>query len=67
MQTQPTPEIFYLDVTGANGTPFRFALTPSGKPYRQEDDPDAPMVGKVMYFDRRYPAAPGVDTPKEAS
>jgi hypothetical protein len=58
MTEQTTPETFYLDVIAANGTPFRFVLTPSARPYRRGDDPDAPMVGKVMYYDRHFTYQP---------
>jgi hypothetical protein len=39
-----TPTTFHLDVTGANGTPFRFVLRPIGS------DGDA----TVRHYDRRY-------------
>ncbi len=40
-----TPTTFHLDVTGANGTPFRFVLTP---------DDDNPARSSIRYHDRRY-------------
>lgn len=59
MSEKTNPETFILDATGANGTPFRFILTPSAKPWGREADPDAPMVGSVQYLDRRYTLKPG--------
>ena len=44
--TEPIiPTTFHLDVTGANGTPFRFVLTP---------DDDNPAKSLVRYYNRRY-------------
>jgi hypothetical protein len=39
------PETFVMDITGGNGTPFRFIYWPSTQ--------------IVVYFDRRYPTKPG--------
>lgn len=44
MQQQP-PGTFLLDVTGANGTPFRFVATPAD--------------GALRYYDRRHTLAEG--------
>lgn len=49
-----TPTTFIYDIIGQNGTPFRFILTPAARPWKKKDNPAAPMIGSVRYFDRRY-------------
>lgn len=44
MEKQPDPATFTLDVTGANGTPFRFVYEAGDR--------------NVRYYDRRYPTQP---------
>jgi hypothetical protein len=39
------PKVFHTDLTGANGTPFRFVLWPE--------------ENRVLYYDRRYTYVPG--------
>ena len=50
MSEPTTPTTFHLDTISANGTPFRFVLTP------QEERPER---SSVRYYDRRYASAPG--------
>lgn len=47
MTEQTTPETFTMDLTGGNGTPFRFVFWP------HEND------GTVRYYDRRYTLTEG--------
>lgn len=42
------PDVFHIDLTGANGTPFRFEFTPGEG-----------IHGVVRYRDRRYTLAKG--------
>lgn len=48
MDKNTTPVAFHIDLTGDNGTPFRFEFSPNESPY-----------GTVRYRDRRYTLTEG--------